>query len=314
MKTVVKVVTVFVVSAVMMLGFGAMGRANAQMSGSDLLRGIARVAGSLARRDIERGRTADAANWQGWAALYQAGAAQIPPQMSAQQMLRLNIDFCRQMERRASVQGHRPLANLYRASVAMWQDLLRQVERGGEVIVHFPDEMLIPIPGAPGTPWERMQVRPEVQKPLVTTPPVSSPSFGSDIQSLLQRLNSMSQADVNRLIGREHWLDQFTPWWWDKMGGNPLAQFGIGKGLMGTLGTTDPSRIFNQSELDRIAPLLRQAQIMGNVSAGIAARDRVYSDVARYENYRLADKAAFEALLRLWAQVQRTGVDPNLEP
>lgn len=311
MKTTFKTIATLALCTVLMPGMGSVDGAQAQITGADLLRGIAGVAENLARRDAQRGRSADAANWAAWANLYRTGAALLPPQMSAQQMLRGNIEFCRQMMAKAALQGQRPLTNFYRASVVMWQDLLNQVERGGEVIVHFPDEMLIPIPGAPGTPWERMSISVPAQPPVVTAPPaVSSPTFGGDAQSLINRLNSMSQADVNRLMGRGHWLDAFKPWWWDRTGGNPLAQFGIGKGLMGTLGTRDLNRIFDQRELDRIAPQLRQAQIMGNLAGGIAAQNRVYNEVGKYENYRLADKAAFEALLRLWAQVQRTGVNP----
>jgi hypothetical protein len=125
----------------------------------------------------------------------------------------------------------------------------------------------------------------------------------------------MSSAEVNARLQGGHWLDQVTPNWVKLApGGNVLAQFGIGNGLLGTLGTRDINRILNPQELNQIAGRLRQAQILGNVAGGQAAQNRVYNDVQKYQNYLAADKDRIEALRRLYEIVSRTGLDPNLEP
>ena len=132
---------------------------------------------------------------------------------------------------------------------------------------------------------------------------------------MLNRLNSMSAAEVNARMGQGHWLDQFTPnWMKNAPGGNVLAQFGIGNGLMATLGTQDINKIFDQKALQQIAGKLRQAQILGNIAGGQAAQNRVYNQVQQYQNYQMADKDRLEALRRLYEVVARTGLDPALEP
>jgi hypothetical protein len=131
---------------------------------------------------------------------------------------------------------------------------------------------------------------------------------------MIDRLNSMSSADVNALMRQPHWLDAFTPSWLKNApGGNVLAQFGIGNGLMRALGTRDLGKILDPAGLDAIQGRLRQAQILGGIAAGQAAQNGVYNDVQRYQNTLLADKDRIEALRRLYESVARTGLDPALE-
>jgi hypothetical protein len=153
------------------------------------------------------------------------------------------------------------------------------------------------------------------QKGIAPSAFASMPSSsGTGIQQMLDRLNSMSSAQVNALMGAGGWWDQFTPYWLKNTpGGNVLAQFGIGNGLMGALGTRDIHRILDPQELKRIAGRLRQAQILGNIAGGQAAQNRVYNDVQKNQNYQQADKDRLEALRQLDAIVARTGLDPGLE-
>jgi hypothetical protein len=133
-------------------------------------------------------------------------------------------------------------------------------------------------------------------------------------QQMLDRLNSLSSADIDALMRPPHWLDAFTPYWLKNApGGNVLAQFGIGNGLMRELGARDLRKILDPKGLDSIQGRLRQAQILGNIVAGQAAQNRVYNAVQRYQNTLLADRARVEALRQLYEAAARTGLDPALE-
>jgi hypothetical protein len=120
----------------------------------------------------------------------------------------------------------------------------------------------------------------------------------------------MSQAQINGLMRQGHWLDQFTPYWWNSTGGNPLARSGVGSGLMGTLGTSDINKILDPNGLAGIQGKLRQAEILGGIAAGQAAQNRVYNDVQRRDYLNLAEKDKIEAMRRLYEQVARTGLAP----
>lgn len=338
----------FVAGVVLALAISSFCHAQGQgkLSASSLLQGMGNVASNLSRRDAGLGKTRDAAIWRQWADLFQTQARQTPPQMCAAELAAFEVNALRKFAVVMEARGNAPAARLYRASAALWQDVANQIARGGEVIVRFPDEFLVVLPGVPGTPWENVQrpvITPPVTPPVVVQPqpnpvatavlkeaasldaqsrainqllaqlqanvntnpgtllrtPVSTPPFntasGGDISSLINRLNSMGAADVNKLMGQGHWLDQFTPYWLKNAGGNPLAQFGVPNGLMGALGTSDLSRILNPSELDRIAPQLRQAQILGNLAGGMAAEQNIRNQVQSDFYKQLFDKAAFDA-------------------
>jgi hypothetical protein len=130
-------------------------------------------------------------------------------------------------------------------------------------------------------------------------------------EQLISKLNSLSSTDVAALTSKPNVLDQFTPNWVKKApGGNVLAQFGIGNGLLKELGTTDPKRIFDPNGLKSIQGKLRQAQILGNLAAGQAAENKIRNDVQKNQNLLLADKDAAEKLRQLYEQVSRTGLKP----
>jgi hypothetical protein len=130
-------------------------------------------------------------------------------------------------------------------------------------------------------------------------------------EQLISKLNSLSSADVAKLTSKPNVLDQFTPnWVKNAPGGNVLAQFGIGNGLMKELGSTDPKRILDPNGLNAIQGKLRQAQILGNLAAGQAAENKVRNSVQANQNLLLADKDKAEALRRLYEQVSRTGLSP----
>jgi hypothetical protein len=337
----------FATSVVLALAISSISHAQGQgkLSASSLLQGMGNVASNLSRRDAGLGKTREAAIWRQWADLFHTQARQTPPQMCAAELAAFEVNALRKFAVVMEARGNAPAARLYRASAALWQDVANQIARGGEVIVRFPDEFLVVLPGVPGTPWENMQrpVTTPVPPPVVVQPqpnpvatavlqeaasldaqsravnqllaqlqanvnanpgaslrtPVSAPPFnaapGGDAASLINRLNSMSAADVNKLMGQGHWLDQFTPNWLKNAGGNPLAQFGVPNGLMGALGTSDLSRILNPSELDRLAPQLRQAQILGNLAGGMAAEQNIRNQVQSDFYKQLSNKAAFEA-------------------
>jgi hypothetical protein len=315
----------FVTSVVLALAISSFCHAQGQgkLSASALLQGMGNVASNLSRRDAALGKMRDAAIWQQWADLFQTQARQTPPQMCAAELAAFEVNALRKFAVVMDGRGNAPAARLYRAAAVMWQDMANQIARGGEVIVRFPDEFLVVLPGVPGTPWENVSspsvVRPapaqpaipqtnnnqaaqllallqaQNQRPAVGITPFNPAASGSDISSLINRLNSLSAAEVNQLMGQGHWLDQFTPYWLKNAGGNPLAQFGIPSGLMGALGTSDLSRILNPSELDRIAPQLRQAQILGNLAGGMAAEQNIRNQVQSDFYKQLSNKAAFDA-------------------
>ena len=278
MKTSIKAITACAMTALLTLGVGPASRAqnegHAITSAASLLQGVANVASGLARRDAQQGRIESARTWEAWASLYRAGAVRLPAHVTAQQWLAATLVVSRQMAAAAEARGAAPYARLLQASAAMWQDVASQVARGGGVTVRFPDEMLVPIPGAPGTPWQQAQM--PQQRPIMATPPtVSAPSNG-------------------------HWLDQFTPWWMKNGNNNPLATSGVPSGLLGKLGNL--STLGDTNSINEINQLLRRAQAAGNLSGGMAAQNNVYNQVGNYQIYRRNDQAAFEALLRLYQQ------------
>jgi hypothetical protein len=308
--------------------------ASADLPAARLLNGIANVANGLSERDARLGKAAEARVWNDWSAFFRRHAAECPQDLQASQLSAMNAAGLPRLAQAAEQGGQRPYARLCRASGRMWADMLEQIRRGGEVIVRFPDEFLAVIPGAPHTPWQGLRPATPPIAPAVSAGrqqdanaeaaarllallnarqarPASPASPGAGAQDLIRRLNGMSLAEVNALTSRGHWLDQFTPAWVrNAPGGNVLAQFGIGNGLIGALGTTDPNRIFNQRELDAVAGRLRQAQALGQLSGGMAAQNRVANDVRKHENLVAADQDRQEALRRLYEAISRTGVTP----
>jgi hypothetical protein len=149
---------------------------------------------------------------------------------------------------------------------------------------------------------------------LTSARPQSAPLFsGSDSpEQLINRLNSLSSSDVNALMSRPNVLNQFTPAWIKNApGGNALAQFGIGNGLMKELGSTDLKKILDPKGLDAIKGKLRRAQILGGLAAGQAAQNKVSNDVRKHDSLLAAEKDAAETIRQLNEAASRTGVDSD---
>ncbi len=96
----------------------------------------------------------------------------------------------------AEAAGNLAYGRLCRASSAMWQDMAKQIQRGGEVIVRFPNEFLTVLPGAPLAPWEQMR-------------PVRNPNDPAGLQSLYasqaRRYPApMTGAEIAQHVGQEY--------------------------------------------------------------------------------------------------------------
>lgn len=102
-------------------------------------------------------RAGDARTWRAWANRYRTLAASpAAQQIDAQTVARGNVAGNRQLERQARQAGMADAADLYRASAVFWADIAGQVQHGDAPAVHFPErQMLHPVPGLPGTPWEQ---------------------------------------------------------------------------------------------------------------------------------------------------------------
>jgi hypothetical protein len=102
-------------------------------------------------------RAQDASVWRAWADRYRMLAA-LPAAREADAIgvARSNIAGNRQLAQQARQSGAADAADLYQASAVLWDDLAAQLERGGALTIRFPQrQMLHPVPGLPGTPWER---------------------------------------------------------------------------------------------------------------------------------------------------------------
>lgn len=99
----------------------------------------------------------DARIWRAWADRYRALAA-LPAAREADAITvaRSNVTGNRQLAQQARQTGAADAEDLYQASAVFWDDLAAQLERGDTLAVRFPErQMLHPVPGLTGTPWER---------------------------------------------------------------------------------------------------------------------------------------------------------------
>jgi len=125
----------------------------------------------------------DAQVWRAWADRYRALAA-LPAaqQTDALTVARSNIAGNRQLAQQARQAGAADAADLYQASAVLWDDIAAQLEHGDALTIHFPErQMLHPVQGLPGTPWERADA--------------------SDCQLLARRVRSC-EAQVSTLLDR----------------------------------------------------------------------------------------------------------------
>jgi len=120
-----------------------------------------RVGDQAAREAFDAGDQdeADAAQlWRQWASRYWNHADQIRNRdLPIEQLLNGNIAFNRRAAQQASDAGNERAARFYDASARFWNDIAQQLAAGQKPEIHFPKrEMLTPIAGLPGTPWENM--------------------------------------------------------------------------------------------------------------------------------------------------------------
>ena len=123
----------------------------------------------------------DARTWRAWAKRYLTSAA-LPAakEADARAGARSNVAGNRHLAQQARQAGVADAEDLYQASAVVWDDLAAQLERGNALTVRFPErQMLHPVPGLPGTPWERTDA--------------------SDCQLLSQRVRSC-EAQVSALL------------------------------------------------------------------------------------------------------------------
>jgi hypothetical protein len=123
---------------------------------SDVLYLVGDQAAREALQAIDQEQPAAAQLWRQWASHYwnHADTLRATP-LPADQYIARNIDFCRQAAAQAADAGQQPAARFYDTRARFWDDVLRQLQAGQKPAIRFPKrEMLNPIPGLPGTPWQ----------------------------------------------------------------------------------------------------------------------------------------------------------------
>jgi hypothetical protein len=141
---------------------------------------------------------------------------------------------------------------------------------------------------------------------LPNTPPIAPFDASGGAQGLINRLNSMSQADVDQLMSRPSILNQFTPSWLKRSGGNALGTSGVPAGLMRDLSRLD--NLADPAANARIDKQLRTVQKLGGIAGGMAAEQKVRNSVQKDFYKDLAVKS-FEDISRGLSEVEaRTGI------
>lgn len=115
------------------------------------------------------------------------------------------------------------------------------------------------------------------------------------IAGMIGRLNSMSQADVDRLMARPHFLNQFTPKSFD-----PLAGTGISSAVVRAAGNT--RTILDARAQQALERQLVTVRRMGAIAQGMAAERNVRNQVSKHEYDQMFRKSSEEAKGRLYAE------------
>ena len=129
-----------------------------EATGADLLY---RVGDEAAKEAFEASRQEEmdtAHLWRQWATRYWNQGDQIRNRdIPIEQLLNGNIAFNRRAAQQAADAGNERAARFYDQSARFWNDIGQQLAAGQKPEIHFPRrEMLSPIAGLPGTPWENM--------------------------------------------------------------------------------------------------------------------------------------------------------------
>lgn len=106
-----------------------------------------------ARAAAKHGDTKAANTWRAWERQY--GETAVSPNLEGKSALQITDELATG-NAAAAAKAHDPReAALERASAVFWGDLHRQLAAGQPLAIAFPKrEMLIPVPGMKGTPWD----------------------------------------------------------------------------------------------------------------------------------------------------------------
>ncbi|HVL40271.1 MAG TPA: hypothetical protein VM328_12850 [Fimbriimonadaceae bacterium] len=123
-------------------------------SAYQVMMAVAIFAGREAELAVKRGKSQDALVWHFWSGLFEYGAYQMPATATWADALQASINFCAQLESLYTQQRQPTHARLYRAMNNFYRDLWDQLAKSPIITARFPKEMLVPVAGAPGTPWD----------------------------------------------------------------------------------------------------------------------------------------------------------------
>jgi hypothetical protein len=117
----------------------------------------------------------------------------------------------------------------------------------------------------------------------------------------INRLNNMSQAEVNQLMAQPNFLNQFTP-----KNFGPLAGTGISSSLVRAAGNVNT--IFDPAAQRAIDSRLGNVRRMGTMAQGMAAEQNIRNQVNNWYNKLNADHQYEAADRGLTAVEARTGI------
>lgn len=106
-----------------------------------------------AQSAAKSGHAEDAKTWRAWERQYRELA--ISPAIVGKSALDITAMLAANNDKAAEKTSDPRAVALFRASARLWRDLHRQMDRGTELTIAFPHEMLTPIPGLDGTPWAK---------------------------------------------------------------------------------------------------------------------------------------------------------------
>jgi len=147
-RTLNRIVSCLTLAAAVMLAQGSIAQQR-QLSGRALLAGLSTSASSMGRSAATRGQMEAELLWMARARMYQNAAQAAPSSVTAIQVALGGIASSRQ-----AAADYPQYARFYRASETFWRDIANQIASGKtRLAIRFPQEMLMQVPGAPGTPW-----------------------------------------------------------------------------------------------------------------------------------------------------------------
>jgi hypothetical protein len=160
-------------TAAIALPNAAVAQQRATLSGPALLTALSTSAATMGRAASGRGQMEAELLWLSWSRMYRNAAAVMPPGVTAVQVAQGGIAGSRQ-----AASAYPQYARFYRASEVFWMDVANQLVSGRtQLAIHFPREMLMQVPGAPGTPWVADPNDPQTR----STAPKKAGAFGPGV-------------------------------------------------------------------------------------------------------------------------------------